>query len=202
MSIWVHFKRHGWNRNGGAVSKGNVTNNTVTTAMLRRTWFRQLIGQLFFDVGDLRRVTSLKSLQLMNIPLLISTLLKKSWCAYMESKDQGVRFSVEVSLTGQKVQSEETIVSPTFSNFKIRRKLPHDIFVGVSQWSIWFNAVGTALALGILVDHFHAIFVPEKWEKASVITIIWWCVQMLGVNREWCITWTFQEGLQIIPKIR
>ena len=38
MSIcWVHFKRHGWNRNGGAISEGNVTYNSVTTTMLRRT---------------------------------------------------------------------------------------------------------------------------------------------------------------------
>ena len=45
--------------------------------MERRTSLGNLTGQLFFDVGDLSRVTRLQGLKLMNVPLLIATFLIK-----------------------------------------------------------------------------------------------------------------------------
>lgn len=68
-------------------------------------------------------------------------------------EDQCVRLHVQVSLAGQEVQSEETVVAPAFSNLEVGGELPDDVLGGVA---------------GGLVDHLHAVLVPTPGRRHSL----------------------------------
>lgn len=62
-------------------------------------------------------------------------------------ENQRVSLHIQVTLTGQKVQSEEAVVAPAFTHFEVRRKLPNDVLCGIA---------------GGLMDHFHTVFIPVE----------------------------------------
>ena len=62
-------------------------------------------------------------------------------------EDQCVRLHVQVALAGQKVQSEEAVVAPAFTNLKVWGKLPNYVF----GWVV-----------GGLMDHLHSILVSAQ----------------------------------------
>ena len=53
----------------------------------------------------------------MDVPLLVTTLLIECWRTNLELESETV--TVEITFTGEQVQSEESVVSPALSNFKI-----------------------------------------------------------------------------------
>lgn len=68
-------------------------------------------------------------------------------------EDHGVVLPVQVALVGQQVQAEESVVTPTFPNFKIRGKLPNDVFGGI---------------IGGLMDHFYTVFIPAQGKGTGI----------------------------------
>ncbi len=58
---------------------------------------------------------------------------------------QRVSLHVQVALAGQQVQSEEAVVAPTFTDLKVRRKLPNYVLGWIT---------------GGLMDHFHTVLIP------------------------------------------
>ncbi len=88
-----------------------------------------------------------------DLPLLIPAFLVKCGWTHLESQDEGVWLGVEVAFTGQQVKAEETIVTPTLSDFKIRSELPHNVFARISAR---------------LVNHFHSVLVPESWHHSKI----------------------------------
>lgn len=60
---------------------------------------------------------------------------------------ESVGLHVEVSLTGQKIQSEESVIAPALPHLKVWRKLSNDVFGGVA---------------GGLMDHLHPVFIPGR----------------------------------------
>ena len=69
-------------------------------------------------------------------------------------EDQCVGLHVQIALAGQKVQSEEAVVAPTFTNLKVRGKLPNYVFGRVT---------------GGLMDHLHTVLIPTQ-NQDSIIT--------------------------------
>lgn len=68
-------------------------------------------------------------------------------------ENQRVSLHVQVTFTGQKVQSEEAVVTPTFTNFKVRGKLPNDVLCRIA---------------GGLMDHLHTVFIPEPEDQHQI----------------------------------
>lgn len=62
-------------------------------------------------------------------------------------KDQCVGLHVQVALAGQKIQSEEAVVAPAFTNLKVRGKLTNDVLGWVT---------------GGLMDHLHTVLIPTQ----------------------------------------
>lgn len=62
-------------------------------------------------------------------------------------QDHGVILSVQIAFIGQQVQTKEPVVTPAFSNFKIRSKLSNYVFSGI---------------IGGLVNHFYTVLVPAQ----------------------------------------
>lgn len=70
-------------------------------------------------------------------------------------ENQCVSLHVQVALTGQKVQPEEAVIAPAFTNLKVRGKLPNDVLGWVA---------------GGLMHHFHTIFIPAQRPGEHYIT--------------------------------
>lgn len=62
-------------------------------------------------------------------------------------EDQRVGLHVQVALTGQKIQSEEAVVAPAFTDLKVRGKLTNDVLGWVT---------------GGLMDHLHTVLIPTQ----------------------------------------
>lgn len=67
-------------------------------------------------------------------------------------ENQRVGLHVQVTFTRQKVQSEEAVVTPAFTDFKVRRKLPNDVLRRIA---------------GGLMDHFHTVFIPVPQQQQT-----------------------------------
>lgn len=77
-----------------------------------------------------------------DVPLLISTMLRIIRSSHKELESNRVIISVEISLTVKKINSVKTVISPAFTNFKIRSEFSNNL----SPWVA-------------MVDHLDSVFV-------------------------------------------
>ena len=65
--------------------------------------------------------------------LLITTMLRIVWSSHKELKSDRVIISVKIALSIKKVDSIESVIAPTFTNLKLRSKLPDNLCPGISM---------------------------------------------------------------------
>lgn len=67
-------------------------------------------------------------------------------------ENQCVSLHVQVSLAGQEVESEEAVVTPAFTDLKVRRKLTNDVFCWVT---------------GRLMDHLYTVLISTRRKRTN-----------------------------------
>lgn len=93
-------------------------------------------------------------------------------------EDQCVSLHVQVALAGQKVQSEEAVVAPAFTNLKVRGKLPNDVLGWVT---------------GGLMDHLHTVLIPTQ-NQDNVTIHKGKCEEKQGYNLFYFILYMFAHS--------